>query len=129
MATATGTLDFMKNALSSLALVGLVALVGFGLYQKVTAKPEAPVRAQGKSWESTLMTVYPVGKPLQINGCTVTVHRIATSDQDIGDMTMATAHCDDATVTTTKQVCGKNCVSTSTQVSRNSEGVSASPSS
>jgi hypothetical protein len=127
MATATGTLDFLKNAFSALVLAGFVALAGFGVYQKVTAKPEAPARAQGKSWESTLMTVYPVGKPLQVNGCTVTVHRIATSDQEIGDMTMATAQCDSATVTTTRQVCGKNCVSTSTQLSRNSEVTSATP--
>lgn len=129
MATATGTLNLLKSALNALVVLGIASLIGFAIYSRVTAKPEAPARAQSKSWESTLMTVYPVGKPLQVNGCTVTVHRIATSDNDIGDMTMATAQCDGATVTTTKRVCGKDCVSTSTQVSRAPEAASLQPTS
>ena len=102
------------------SLIGLAALVavGYVAYQgHVNPTVEAPHRTQSDVWANAKMTVYPVGTPMLVNGCTVTVHRVAVSSS-INDFTMATAQCDGAKVTSTEQSCGKNCHTSAIRVDK-----------
>lgn len=116
MATRNAIVDILTNVLATLVYGGMAVLAGYFVYLKFTAVPEVPVRSQSKAWESALTAVYPVGKPFQVNGCTVSLHRVATNAPEISDMTLATAQCVGTTVVTTKQACGKDCVNTSAKI-------------
>ena len=114
------TLNMSKIMEALGGVIALVALigVGYGAYQgHVNPTVEAPHRSESEVWANAKMTVYPVGTPMLVNGCTVTVHRVAVSSS-INDFTMATAQCDGAKVTSTEQSCGKNCHTSAIRVDK-----------
>jgi hypothetical protein len=121
------TLSKIMEGLAALLVLAFIGVWGVeSIRERVNPTVQAPHRSDAQTWAAAKMTVYPVGEPMRVNGCKVTVHRVAVSS-GLNDFTMATAECDTAKVTATEQSCGKNCNTASVKIDQTVNTAQASP--
>ena len=90
--------------ISLLALVAACSLSACGNDPRPSTKTADDIA-------NTRMAVTKVKQSLTVEGCSISVHRVHTSISDsLNSFTLAVADCPTATVTTTNQNCGKNCM-------------------
>lgn len=76
-----------------------------------------PDLSMKKDTAGSRFAVVKAGEPLEVDGCSVQVHRVFTSGRSpLPPFTLATAKCPTSQVTATSASCGKNCVSDVVQV-------------